>query len=379
MTMRILIVKLSAIGDVVHTLPAAAFLKRALPEAHISWAVERRAGALLQGSPVIDQVLEIDTRVLRKSLFSAVTLQSLRAQLGNFQANNRDPHFDIAIDFQGLLKSGLVIKASRAARRLGFVKDELREAFSHIFLTEQISTSQYGHVIEKNLALARAAIASEGLKDVGNDSPDASSHRPTSAYEFPIRVSPEDEAYIDEAAGRRYEKFAILNPGGGWPTKLWGAERFARIADWLWEERRITSLITYGPGEVDLATTVQARARNHTAIPFPSTLKQFVALARRAELFVGGDSGPLHIAAACGTPIVGLYGPTAPERNGPFDKRDITAGRDLWCRANCHKRKCWHWNCMDISVEEVTRAVAARLPQTDRQTESVQQQLVFNL
>ncbi len=365
MTMQILIVKLSAIGDVVHTLPAAAFLKHALPDAHISWAVEQRAGAILKDSPVIDELIEIDTRKLRKNLFSGATLESFKAQLSHLQGNDKTTCYDVAIDFQGLMKSGIVAKASKAPRRIGFETSELREKFSRIFLTEQIQTSSIGHVIEKHLALARA------LTDAKKDS--------MMAYEFPIAVSLEDEKYVDEAVSQRLEKFAIINPGGGWVTKLWSAEKFGEVADWLWEECAMTSLVTYGPGEENLAQAVQGSTRNNTAIPFPSTLKQFVALARRAQIFVGGDTGPLHIAAACGAPIVGLYGPTAPERNGPFDKRDVTVGRALWCRENCHQRKCWHWECMNISVAEVTRAIAVRLNKTAVEDKPSPQHLVFNL
>ncbi|MBI3650931.1 MAG: glycosyltransferase family 9 protein [Acidobacteria bacterium] len=358
--MRILIVKLSAIGDVVHTLPAVAFLKRSLPDAHISWAVERRAAALLQGSPVIDNLLEIDTRALRKNIFRSTTLEALRAQLGNLSGKDQGNGFDVAIDFQGLVKSGVVMRAANAPRRIGFASDELREKFSRIFLTEQVSTSSHHHVIEKNLALARAVINSSATQKSEAKSVEAKPPS-LSAYEFPITVSSADEQYIEEAVSQRYEKFAILNPGGGWATKLWSVERFAAIADWLWQEMRFTSLVTFGPGEEKLAQAVQSNSRHNTALPIPATLKQFVALARRAKLFVGGDTGPLHIAAACGTPVVGLYGPTAPARNGPFDTSDITVGRDLWCRTNCHKRKCWHWECMEISVEEVTQAIAERL------------------
>jgi lipopolysaccharide heptosyltransferase I len=385
MTMQILIVKLSAIGDVVHTLPAAAFLKRSVPEAHISWAVERRAGAILQGSPVIDQLIEVDARASYKNFVSRATLQPLANQFGNLQSDGQKGRFDVAIDFQGLLKSGLVIKASGAKRRIGFATDELREKFSRVFLTEQVATSSFPHVIEKNLALARAAIAlrpgksREAPTGERSASEGEANKRFKFAYEFPISVSPEDETYIDQEASKRYEKFAILNPGGGWLTKLWPAKEFGRIADWLWEEMRITSLVTYGPGEETLAQAVQASSRNNTAIPFPSTLKQFVALARRAQLFVGGDTGPLHLAAACGTPIVGLYGPTSPARNGPFDERDITVERDLWCRTNCHKRTCWHWECMEIPLDEVTRAIATRLQRTEMNDESTRQHLAFNL
>jgi lipopolysaccharide heptosyltransferase I len=365
MPMRILIVKLSAIGDVVHTLPAAVFLKRALPDAHIAWAVERRAGAILKDSPVIDELIEVDTRRLRKNLFSGATLESFRTQLGNLRGNNKTARFDVAIDFQGLVKSGVVAKASQATRRIGFETNELREKFSRLFLTEQVPTSSFCHVIEKNLALALA------VTGANQDS--------MPAYEFPIAVLPEDEKYVEETASNHLERFAIINPGGGWVTKLWPAENFGKVADWLWDECAMTSLVTYGPGEENLARAVRAGSRNQTAIPFPSTLKQFVALARRAQIFIGGDTGPLHIAAACGAPIVGLYGPTSPERNGPFDHHDITVGRDLWCRENCYKRTCWHWQCMDISVAEVTRAIAVRLNKVEIEDKTSQQQFAFNL
>jgi heptosyltransferase I len=363
--MRILIIKLSAIGDVIHTLPAAAFLKHVLPNAYIAWAVERRASAILQGSPVIDELIEIDTRALRKNIFSNTTLATFRTQLSSVKGADKSSGFDVAIDFQGLMKSGLVLKAANAPRRIGFATNELREKLSRFFLTEQVQTASIPHVIEKNLALARAVI----------DKPVPAAL----AYEFPIAVSLEDEKYVDEALGNYPGKFAIINPGGGWITKLWSVEKFAEIADWLWDEYGITSLVTYGPGEENLAQAVQRNSRNNTALSFPSTLKQFVVLARRAQIFVGGDTGPLHIAAACGTPIAGIYGPTSPARNGPFNKYDITLGRDLWCRDQCHKRECWHWECMNIPVTEVMQAISIRLNKTQIEDHASHQHFVFNL
>ena len=342
--MRILIVKLSAIGDVVHTLPAAAYLKKALPGARVSWVVERRAAAILEGSPAIDDLIAINGRSLRKNPFAG-----------------RPAGFDIAIDFQGLIKSGLVTKASGAARRVGFETGELRESVSRLFLTEQVQTASLPHVLDKNLALARAVAASVT----------GSGERACSEYEFPISVSDDDEASVAERIDGRFERFVILNPGGGWATKLWGPARFAALADWLWEEGRMISLITFGPGEEGLAAEVASHSSANTAVPFPSTLKQFVALARRARLFVGGDTGPLHLAAACRTPIVGLYGPTSPERNGPFDGRDIAVGRDLWCRERCHRRACWHWECMEIPLAAVQQAVLARLQRAGKRGEDV--------
>ncbi|HVF90746.1 MAG TPA: glycosyltransferase family 9 protein [Blastocatellia bacterium] len=354
--MRILIVKLSSIGDVVHTLPAVAFLRRSMPEARLSWVVERRASAILKGSPAIDDLIEIDTRALRRRPASRSTLEEIRDYSARLRGEGGREPVDLAIDFQGLIKSGLVTKMSGAIRRIGFETRELREPPSRLFLTEQIATSRITHVIDKNIALASAALA--GSPSSGGDKPLAPPARLSPLYEFPIEVSPEDELHALEVTG---ERFAIVNPGGGWPTKLWPAERFGRVADGLWLEHGIPSLITYGPGEEDLARRVQAASETGAARAVNSTLKQFVALARRAELFVGGDTGPLHIAAASGTPIVGLYGPTSPERNGPFDPLDVTLGRDLWCRPGCHRRSCWHWECMDIPVSDVLSAITLRL------------------
>ena len=355
--MRILIVKLSSIGDVVHALPAAAFIKRAIPKAHISWVVERRASEILKDSPVIDQLIEIDTRSWRYHLLDSRTRLEASGRLEDLRHASRGNgagRVDVAIDLQGLIKSGVVARASGATRRIGFESSDLRERASRVFLTEQINTSDLKHVIDKNLALARAA--------VGADASVANSAR----YEFPIRLTPDDESFAESAVGHLQGRFVILNPGGGWPTKLWPAERFGQLADWLLEEHKLASIVTYGPGEEALANEVAASSRARSARPLASTLKQFAALARRARLFVGGDTGPLHLAAASGAPIVGIYGPTSPERNGPFDKRDIAVGLDLWCRLNCHRRSCWHWECMDIPSSTVTEAVSARLAECDK-------------
>lgn len=354
--MHVLIVKLSSIGDVVHTLPAAALLRRALPDARIAWVVERRAAAILKDSPVIDELIEFDSRVWRRAFLRGSGIGEVRARLGQLREApgvNGTGRADIALDFQGLIKSGLLAFASRAKRRIGFETDDLRETPSRVFLTEQVGTSELKHVIEKNLALARAALPSS--------TPISQTGLSNNGYEFPIAVSPGDEKYIDAIIENGRTGFAIINPGGGWPTKLWPSQRYAELADWLWSDCALASFVTYGPGEEALARSVADGARSGAARPIASTLKQYVALARRASLFVGGDTGPLHLAAASGTPIVGLYGPTSAERNGPFDHRDITVGRDLWCRADCHRRSCWHWECMDIPLSDVQRAIVKRL------------------
>ena len=355
--MRILIVKLSSIGDVVHCLPAAALLRRALPDARITWVVERRASAIIKDSPAIDQLIELDTRAWRRDFLTGSTIGDIRAQLSQLRQGpklNGAAQADIAIDFQGLIKSGLIAFASRANRRIGFETSDLREKASKLLLTEQVETSEFKHIIEKNLALARAAIPSSG------DTPAAQDRVSSNGYEFPITISAEDERFVEQAIANQ-SLFAIINPGGGWPTKLWPLKRYAELADWLWSDCGLASFVTYGPGEEALARDVASTSHSDAVRPLASTLKQFVALSRRAALFVGGDTGPLHLAAASGTPIVGLYGPTSPERNGPFDPRDITVGQDLWCREDCHRRSCWHWECMDIPMSGVRRAVSRRL------------------
>lgn len=340
--MHVLIVKLSAIGDVVHALPAVAALRRERPDVRISWVVERSAAAILRDSPAIDRLIEIDTRSWRRSLLKRDTQSALRSRLTSLRA---EP-VDVAIDFQGLIKSGFVAFASGAPRRIGFETGALREAASRVFLTEQVPVDDRGHIIEKNIALVRALDV-----DAGGD------------YSFPITVPPEA---IDAMVARApQDGYAILNPGGGWPTKLWPAESFGRLADSIRATQGVASLVTYGPGEEALAAEVASASSTGSAIPFPCSLVEFVALAKRARVFVGGDTGPLHLAAAAGAPIVGLYGPTSPLRNGPFDPRDRTIGRnDIECRTDCYRRACDKWICMEIPVEAVQRLIDARLQTT---------------
>jgi len=158
------------------------------------------------------------------------------------------------------------------------------------------------------------------------------------------------------------ERFAILNPGGGWPTKLWSAERFGTLADELWTHYGLSSLVTYGPGERELAETVLSFSRTGKAHAVSPSLKGFYALAKRASLYVGGDTGPTHLAVAAGAPIAGLFGPTEWWRNGSPCPEDICIERnDIDCRVDCHRRSCSKWICMDISVEQVLKFAGERL------------------
>ena len=341
--MRILIVKLGSIGDIVHTLPSLAAIRRAMPNAEISWVVERRAAEILRDNPILDRLIEVDTKALRRGLVSGETLRAPRQQLRQLRASA----FDLALDFQGLLKSASIARLSGARRVFGFSRDSLREPASRILLSQSIPISKNSHVIRKNLALAGGAL---GIS-ISNDPDD---------FQFPIATNPAHQAEaLRTAAGSEY---AILNPGGGWPTKLWSAERFGRLADELWSHYGLHSLVTHGPGETELADTVLQSSQSGKARAVNVSLKGFYELAKRAQVYVGGDTGPTHLAIAAGTPIVGLFGPTEWWRNGSLRAADICVERvDIGCRTDCHRRACSKWICMDIEVERVFQAVGQRL------------------
>src|SRR3954468_8349051 len=287
--MRILIFKLSSIGDVVHTLPALAALRRAMPQAEISWVVERQSAEILRDNPLLDRLIEVDTKALRRGLMSGETLRAPRQQLRRLRASA----FDVALDFQGLLKSASIARLSGARRVFGYSRAGLREPASSIFLSKRVSVPKRTHVIRKGLLLVEGALGITVPSE-----PDT--------FSFPITVDAADETAAREAANGAGGNYAILNPGGGWPTKLWSADRFGKLADALWSTYGLTSLVTYGPGEEELAASVQQASQSGKARPVSLSLKAFYSLAKAARVYVGGDTGPTHIAVAAGAPIVGL-------------------------------------------------------------------------
>lgn len=341
--MRVLFIKLGAIGDIVHSLPAFAAIKRHRPDVHITWAVERRSADIIRGNALIDEILELDTRAMREGSVVDDMLPEIKRQI----APLRKLDFDIAIDLQGLLKSGLVAKLSGAKERWGFSRRNLREPASRIFLNRTVKIDKQTHVIQKNLALASAAFG-----PFPADEP----------LEFPIFTDDEhkeEAAKLVDSFGRG---FALLNPAGGWVTKLWHAEKYGELADRIWEEHGLRPVIVTGPKEKDIAERVLAASRSGKAVAAEPTLKGFYELAKLARIYIGGDTGPTHIAVAAGTPIVGIFGPTEWWRNGSPDPADAVVERtDIACRVDCHRRTCSNWICMDIAPETVAAAVTERL------------------
>jgi lipopolysaccharide heptosyltransferase I len=343
--MRILIVKLGSNGDIVHTLPSLAAIRHGLPDAEISWAVERESSEILRDNPILDRLIEIDTKALRRGLMSGETLRAPRQQLRLLRASA----FDLALDFQGLLKSAMVARLSGARRVYGFARGSLREPASRILLHHEVQIANGLHVIKKNLALVKSAL--------GISTREAEDH-----VSFPIALNSSHEREAEQAIQGIDGPWAILNPGGGWPTKLWSAEKFGALADELWSHFGMQSLVTHGPGEENLAARVTSASRAGKARAVTVSLKGFYALAKHAHVYVGGDTGPTHLAVAARTPIVGLFGPTEWWRNGSPYADDVCVERnDIDCRVDCHRRSCSKWICMDIDVARVFNAVAQRL------------------
>jgi ADP-heptose:LPS heptosyltransferase len=273
---------------------------------------------------------------------SGETLRAPRQQLRRLRASA----FDVALDFQGLLKSASIARLSGARRVFGYSRAGLREPASALLLSKTVAVPKQTHVIRKSLLLLQGALDVPVPEELT----------------FPISTTAADEAEAHEAAANTGGRYAILNPGGGWPTKLWSVERFGKLADLLWSNYGISSLVTYGPGEERLAEDVRQSSVSGKARPVSLSLKGFYALARGANVYVGGDTGPTHIAVAARAPIVGLFGPTEWWRNGSPRPEDICVERtDIDCRVDCHRRSCSKWICMDIEVGRVLEAVDHRL------------------
>jgi len=310
---RVALVKLSALGDVIHALPVARALRRAYPDAELSWLVEAREGAVLREHPDLDHVIPVDTRGWRRrhraagagSFWSGV--RALRGQL-------RSRRFDVAVDAQGLLKSGLITRLTGAPVRVGFGAARCKERLSALFTNRHVIPPPGAfHVVDQNLALLGALGVAAG------------------APEFLIPPRPDAQRRMDEflveAGWKPGDRLVALNPGAGQPGKQWAPERFAAVGERLGAEAAARVLLLWGPAESHLARQIALGTRgagSAAARPLlapPTDLDELTALLRRAHLMVAGDTGPLHLAAALGTPALGLFGPTSAARNGPYGPR----------------------------------------------------------
>ena len=301
---RILIVRLGSLGDVIHTLPAAATLKRGFPSAEIDWVVEGHWAPLLERNPHLAQLHRVETRTWRRRPAATATWRALLGSISDL----RRRRYDCALDFQGLVKSAVVARLSGAAAVVGFDRAELRESSASVFYTAQAGPPANGrpaHVVERNLVLAAAVGAKEPV------------------LEFCCTPAPEDTARMRTATAglpslAHVGRYAIVSPSAGWAAKRWPEEAYAALVLRLSRELGLPVVIHCGPGEEPIAGRVAELAGDAQPLLLRPSLGELMALVREAALLVAGDTGPLHLAAACGTPVVAIFGPTDPARNGPF-------------------------------------------------------------
>ncbi|MGD8538659.1 MAG: lipopolysaccharide heptosyltransferase I [Candidatus Aminicenantes bacterium] len=328
-----LIIRLSSLGDIIHTLPAFSALRENNPEAKIAWIVEENGKEILELVPGIDNIIVANTRRWK------VTSSKSWAEFKHLRKIIRNRN-QTTLDFQGLAKSGVISSLSRAKRRLGFHRKNLKEPIASLFYTDQLEEiPETIHVIKKNLKL---------LSLVGIEA---------NEFHFPIAI-PDihrqrihkilfDLGYSDS------QKLIILNVGAAWVTKRWDPKKWVTLINHLKTDRKdLFFLLLWGnEDEKERANLVHEETSVGVA-PF-LILTEVIALIKRADLVVSGDTFALQAACALSTPVVALFGPTTPSRNGPFSPKDRVAFHEMEC-SHCYKRKCETAECMGkITAEEI--------------------------
>lgn len=343
--MQILIVRLGALGDIVHAIPVAVALRRAYPDARIDWIVSAKHREILDLVPVLDHRIVV---AQRRGAVDGLSLPAAIALL-------RRTQYDVAIDLQGLLKSAVVARLSGARRVIGFARRYARESAASLFYSERydpggpgaLDPTETRHVVTINLGMLTMLGIAPGAPVFGLVAPQSAS--------------------VAAAVAAAGESFALLNTGAAWPNKRWPAPRLAGLASQLRARRGLRSLVLWGPGERALAEEVVAKADGAALLAPQTTIADIAALAAAAAVMVSGDTGPTHIASAMGTPLVGIYGPTRPERNGPLGKDDVSVSRASICQCH-HLRQCKRERMclLDVDVAEVLDAAERRLDAAER-------------
>jgi heptosyltransferase-1 len=330
-----LIVRLGSLGDVIHGIPVAAALRNEYPTGRIDWMVDPHYVELLGLVKGIDRRVAVDPRAIKHGEGRARFRETLREL--------READYDAVIDLQGLLKSAMLARSVHGHRTIGFPRKHLREPLARLFYTDAPDPGDATHVIYKNLGLlAPLKVVDRRLR-------------------FPLeipRTSNVEQVEARFGAGG----YVLINPGAAWPNKQWPPERFGAVAAAIHRDFGWRSLVMWGPGEQEIAHHVVRESSGAAEISPPTTITDLVGIARGARLMVSGDTGPLHIAGAVSTPIVALFGPTRPERNGPWGLDDVSISRVDQCSCEYERRCKKTERCIDdISVAEVMSAVTRRM------------------
>jgi len=329
---RILIIKPSAIGDVVHTLPILNLLRRRWPASHISWLITPECAGLLQGHPQLDEVIPFDRKLFGRTWKSFAAA----AKLLTFSLALRKKKFDLVIDLQGLFRSGLLSIATGAEYRIG--STNARE-FGWMFCTHLARIDSWDqHAIERYLTIAEYL----GLG--------------RAPVKFVFATDAADRAHVDSLLPPG-ERFAVLLPATHWPTKRWPIEHFAALVQPMRDRFGLTTILAGGPDAAALAPSVPGVVN----LAGKTTLRQLVALLERADLVIANDTGPMHIASALGKPLVTMFGPTSPVQTGPYQRMSSVVQLDIPC-SPCFSRKCSHHSCLKLlPVEPVLQLAAQQL------------------
>jgi ADP-heptose:LPS heptosyltransferase len=329
---RILIVLLGAIGDVVRALPLAMRLRRGLPGATLAWAVEPIAAPLLDGHPAIDELL-----IFRRDLGALAFLRFLREV--------RRGAFDLVLDLQRHLKSGVVSRASGAPQRIGFHRANSKEG-NWLFNSEFIPPQRHwSSKLRQYLAFADRLEVPDG------------------PIEFGLALKPPEEARVDALLAPVRGPFVAAFVGSSWPSRWWFADRTAAVLNALGARRGLGAVLVGAPGaEAEFAAEVAAAVPGAANLAGRTTLRDLVGILGRARVSFGPDSGPMHVAAAVGTPVVSLWGATSPERSAPHGAADLTVVGHVACQP-CYLRHCPVGRiCMQqIGVDAVVGAIDAAL------------------
>jgi heptosyltransferase-1 len=329
---RILIVKLSSLGDVIHALPTLEALRSLYPKAHITWLVEEPHAPVLAAHPALDEVWLAPRLRLGNSRFWL----DLRDSFKLARRVRRQP-FDLVIDLQGLLKSAAWVALANSSRKLGY--DRTRE-LSYLALTERLAPyDPEAHAVRRYLNVARSLGA------------------PAKAPRFRLGI-PEPPDLIHLLPLENGQPLAVMHPGARWPTKLWPAGHWAHLADCLARDKGFRVIITGSPGDRALAEEIVALCKTPPLnLAGRTSLAELAAVLKQARVAVTTDTGPMHLAAALRTPVAALFGPTAPWRTGPFGEGHQVVRLELDC-SPCFQRQCPEPRCLlELPVTQVQAAV----------------------
>jgi lipopolysaccharide heptosyltransferase I len=334
---RVLITRLSALGDCVLTLPVLCALRQHWPDAFVAWVAEPGPASVLAGHGSLDELIVVPKGWLK----SPRKLWNLRRRL-------RSLRFDIAVDPQSLTRSAMAAWLSGAPRRIGFAAPVGRELAP--WLDNERRVAEHEHVVDRQLEL---------LRPLGIEAP---------AVRFSIPENPAAEQTVSEfVAGNGLQAgFVALNPGATWDSRLWPVDRYAAVARFLGAELGLRSVAVWaGAREREWAREITAGAQGHTVFAPPTSVPELTSLLRRARLYVGSDTGPMHVAAAVGTPCVGLFGTTRPEQSGPYGPQHLTLQAYYQAGTSRERRRAPNDAMRAIEVPAVCTACARILTRSD--------------